>query len=389
MNKKYLWVITSAISVAQITGIMADSICRQGELQAEELVSKKEMCSLIQDLAAPSQRFALYGGAEGNQLFQNTSRAMPEWVAHNIRAGQSLDELLTGAATIRCDIANKTGTSKSERFRQRRKDTVGVAAAITPIVLYPFMQSVLLNNLIELPDSKNFIRISEEIEVRMRRMTVLEWFNTWPVEHNELNQLGAAIFRMIKGGEGKGERGLYLYNLQTGEENHHYVDSLEKAVVLAKLSQDVPHIKIGHLEFRFKGTQIPTRSFMFAWDDDFSHQDYSNVPFLIIHPTIQSLRFHWAWAEKAFEEARYANGSDEEKYKAIATFMYRWALTMPLVRGSAAVGEWLVGGLYLHLGLKPPAAPIISYFDQLAHGSFSCEKFVEVYMQLVRSQNLL
>jgi hypothetical protein len=342
----------------------------------------------------PELRYFLYGGRGANDIFQQTSAIMPSCLAYNILLKQSFSELINVAAFMRKDIAVRAQTAEADLFSKRRIDIpTDIAAAVTPMTMYPFMRSVMIENLSRYSVSDDFLPVDDAIEIRFRKNSADEWFKTFHLEHTDINQLGAYIHRIINGRDGSGEAGIKLLNFQNGTEDYTYIHAMQKAFKDALNTQYLPpdkqnSVQIGYAELRVRGTSIPVRSFMFPWIDGFSVSDYSNVPFLIIHPSPLALRFHMGWTEEAFEQARYATGSNTEKYKKIAEFLYRWSLTMPFVRGSAAVGEWLAGALYLIHGLTPPQAPneIISYFDQFAHGSFSHVDFVNNYMSLVNTE---
>ena len=154
------------------------------------------------------------------------------------------------------------------------------------------------------------------------------------------------------------------------------------------LSKDDPYdisekvkITLSYVETRFKDTDVQSRGFMFPNDAD-SKPDLSDRPFALCHPPTNSLEYHLSKCCEAFESARRSTGDTHKKVIKILESMYKWSITMPFARGSAADSELLATGLFIYHNLGLPKRDILKKADEYAQSSLTSKQFVDRMLDL-------
>jgi hypothetical protein len=335
--------------------------------------------------------YSVYGGAKANEIFQKFTTVMPASIANNIQAGQSFSELLTFCADLRALAAERSNTPNSKDFNTIRVPTnlPDSGGSLTPVLRYPLMRKALIENLLTLQKSETFTPLDHMFEYRWREHTVYEWLQKIPAEHNDQNQLGTFLNTIISGkrNDGSDEGSMWLFDYEKDclndkgtmiiQKSNRYSNALKLAYEFATSKENpvnIVDLKLSHVEFRLKGTNFTSRSFMFPIDVN-SLPDYSDTPFALLHPPVSSVSAHLQLCEAFFDIARDCKDNDTEKLNAIIRFSHIFAITMPLLRGSASVNEWINRGLHLLYKLHAPYAA--TDIDVLAQASFTNESFLK------------
>ncbi|MES2253247.1 MAG: hypothetical protein V4482_06160 [Pseudomonadota bacterium] len=338
---------------------------------------------------------ALYGGPDSNRIYQEKAAIMPYFLCHNIEAieNYSFPQLLDQSIGVRHEVALNSGTSKAEQFRQMRTNpNTALVASITPMCKYKVMRDNLLKNIISLAKCNEFVELDDQLEYRYRELSVAKWLEIITKEYDEYNQLGSYINRIINGPDGEGDASMLPIDFENGwalDGNGERTLSIDKRYQVALLDAqekskqgiDIQSIRIGHIDLRIKGSNITTRSFMYAIDDA-SKADFSDVPFALLHPPVKAVNYHLALCNLYFEEARHCMGTAARIMQKIHQFSYMFAITMPVIRGSAANNEWFSKAFYLLHDLGLPAPECITKLDELAQSSLTMAQFSHALMDI-------
>ncbi|MBP9753171.1 MAG: hypothetical protein KBD31_05140, partial [Proteobacteria bacterium] len=328
--------------------------------------------------------YATYGGTAGNQVFQHYAQQMPGFVANNIRAKQSFEKIFSDMTLTRGKVARESKTPEANLFETLRvkeanpnKDSV---ASITPVLKYPYMTRLMRSNVQSLEQTNDFKPLDDLFEYQYLKFNARQWLEVIAKFHTVENVIASAVYRMFKGKDGKGDYSTLVFDYKNGwnngtlQVNPHYTVALLKAFSDAEKGIIDDTVKISYIRVRFKGTDVDTRSIMFPTDNT-TKEDLSNIPLALVHPSLENMEYHINQVKAAFEDARRATGDEENKRRRIAKFSYLFALTMPLIRGSAAVNEWMTSGLFEYHKLIGPH----KMMDEIAQSSFTFDQFYQEY----------
>lgn len=161
------------------------------------------------------------------------------------------------------------------------------------------------------------------------------------------------------------------------------------------VARDILGLRIAILQeyININGFQVPGRSFgMFYYPSETDAEASRKAPLSLCHPFLfphfkagprvrekkgdHLLDETMTYFFKALQEPR-------DFHAAIAKFIYHFAITMPYVRGSAAIGEWIYQALCLFHNIRPIVPQVFSHLDQLTQSSFTFDEFWVEYQKLV------
>ncbi|CAO5674327.1 MAG: hypothetical protein HEEMFOPI_00039 [Holosporales bacterium] len=331
--------------------------------------------------------YASYGGPSANQIFQHYSSQMPEYVAQSIRNKVPFEEIFEQAVKLRGTIAEQSKTPNHELFGALRSKKChlneGSVASITPVLKYPFMARLMRFNVKQIERSLEYKPLDDMFEYQFLTFNTLQWRGVIQSFFQIDNMLASAVFRMFNGKDGQGDSSMLVFDYKHGwkngmlQSNNHFAKALLKAYEKAGRGIVDDDLRLTYLRIRFKGTNVETRSVIFPTDST-ALEDLSNVPFALVHPSLENMDFHMFRTKAAFEAAHRAIGDEENKKRRIAEFAYLSSLTMPLIRGSAAVNKWLTSGLCNFHGLQMPH----EMMDEIAQSSFTFEQFYQEFYRV-------
>lgn len=327
-------------------------------------------------------QMALYGGVDGYRMFQVLSDKMPRFIAHNLRAGQSFDQIVHDAMALRHDIAVKTSTVGAERFNILRKnaDQSKAPGNYTTVGKYPYTTDLLRCNVMARCGGNRlnveWTSLDNEQEYRIRTATIGGWKSILDHEDCSAHYICSYIGHFITN-SCESLLSLKHHNGQLLADGR-YFEKFKKSMELAKLGQDTPDLSLSFLETRFKRTNIAQRGVIWLVDAHTSH-DLSDTPMVLMHPPIVACNAHWDLVKTAFNQALIANDTTDVHTR-VGTFLYWWALAMPIDCGSDDVGKWIEAALYLRHGLTVPSGATVSKVDELAQATFTRGEFLTIYL---------
>lgn len=339
-------------------------------------------------------KYVSYGGNKGNKIFQSASDNIKHILLEAVKSGASFDALVKIAVQTRHAVAKQSETPKAEQFGKMHKDiTPDIAAAsMTPVCRYPVIRRLLIDNILSLAASEEWVDLDSMLEYRLRKRTILGWIEILKAEHNLYTPIASYILNLFS----VQSDFFSLFNLDEtiglpldGTMSDRYIKQLKEAYARSKFvdfnttdeqGEDTPDITLSFLQIRFKETNVQTRSICFAQDAE-SKPDLGDTAFAIAHPPVSLASSHFDLCRTTYALALQAKTQDEVR-SAIGIFQYWWSLSMPVVRGSASIGEWLTEVLYRLHGSEPPLTTSFSQVDQIAHGCLTLDEFMRRYLKL-------
>ena len=330
-----------------------------------------------------------YGGVAGNVVYQSYAHKMPHELQPLIKDPQcSFEDVMKYAAKVRHKIAEETGSLRPEYFNMFYKDNDNpdtVGRYETPYK-YPLMKRLLAEKVCVLSGvwpRNEWQRLNKELELRVRFKTVLEWIQLFAAIRQEDPHLQVILWQAFHE-----LNATWVFDPENARDelgrplvDTHYTFRLHQAFQQAERGQDVPDLQVGCFEVRSITTRMPHKTVIIVFDDQTS-PTYEDAALFFLPPAIRGIQFHWALVALAFEQARHAVGDEQVIRRAIGTFHYRLATAMPVLSGTAALGEWISEALYLKFQIPSPKRTLFSHIDQLAQGSLTLEEFLDHYMQL-------
>jgi hypothetical protein len=435
---KYYFLILCLLSNA--SAMVADHDDHPGFLTSTLASPTSSSSSETVEGVSPSQSLMSYGGEKGDLIYQEETeenitllkkmfslcRMNPSMVKEGTLRG-----LIRQLAQKRQTIAKATGSVNAEHYGVFRLEHVGEHET-TPLFLpkYAEMQKHIQKTIHEHLKQG---RVNEWIEMggTRYRVRVLERAN-WPVcvssdecqlhqsllssprpiselEKQALNRAldGAFLSEFLFDGNvsvtNEGEQVSYQEQLikickevAASKIRHHSGPTSLMSINLDKINkcprpqvslEDAGSIRLIRVDIEHKLNEsefTPGYGFM-GMMPSLEYLEHDKIPLMICHPGKVYLSPLVSHYENLLKDALFADSQNRDLIRdKIGLFQRYWTIALPLIRGVAAVGEWISEGLYQsHACPVEYDKTIAPSVDNASYMYWSDEAFLEAYRKMV------
>lgn len=397
--------------------------------------------SEIVEGVSPSQSLLSYGGEKGDLIYQEEAkknitllkkmfslyRTNPSMVKEGTLRG-----LIRHLAQTRQTIAKATSSMNAEHYGVFRLEHVG-GHETTPLFLpkYAEMQKHIqttihehlkqgqVNKWIEMGSTRYRVRVLEQADwpvcVSSDEWQLHQSLLSSPRPISELEK--QALNRALDGDflseflfdghvsfTNKGQQVSYQEQLikicrevAASKSLHHSgppslmsinFDKINKCLLPQVSLEDTGGIRLIRvdIEHKLSGSEFtPGYGFM-GMMPSLEHLEHGKIPLMICHPGKVYLSPLISHYEKLLEEAIFADSQNRDMIRdKIGLFQCHWTIALSLIRGVAAVGEWISEGLYQsHTCPVEHDKTIAPSVDNASYMYWGDEAFLKAYREMVK-----
>ena len=347
----------------------------------------------------PRVNWAQTGGdqnAEGNELFKKTTPRIVAKLMETMQQQQEFSNILRQLGRERSEIAGKGNNSAKEDFGVLRSTADASYQLITSLKRYPLMEHRVAE-LLRSTSSGDCWYEKGNVRYRFRLFKLEDW-GIWSSKYTEEKQVNVddclSIVSNLFGSYLRNSLCVNFANTAEGElqvSNPGLLEGLVKAAteLHRREKSKLAFIKLGvsgtpyttpyrlayfETEIHLNGRWNPYRCFFTVLDGE---QRYEDSPMLLIHPPSRNQSVLEGFLTGLWESALSGH-----QLESIGRFIYYYFITMPYLRGSAAIGEWMLEALLSHARLLQPRLTDFAQVDQLAQSSLTEEEFLKEFYRL-------